>query len=95
MLQIVFAASGDWTSLDDLLDDLKFHLGHVDRKRIIDKKTGETFEYVKPKSISFASMDDTVFELFYERAMRELCEMAGGIEYLALRDEVLSQLATA
>lgn len=95
MLQIVFSASGDWTSLEDLLDDLKFHMGHVDRKQIIDKKTGETFEYVKPKSISFSSMDETVFELFYERAMRELCVMAGGIEYSDLRNEVLSQLATA
>jgi hypothetical protein len=56
----------------------------------------ETGEIVKvPGSISFAKMDQTKFEDFYERALKELCAMAGGIDHASLRNEVLSQLAAA
>ena len=51
-------------------------------------------EIVKvPKSISFASMDQTAFDEFYERALNELCVMGGGIESDALRQEVLMELS--
>ncbi len=74
---------------------MKYRLGHFDRHRIIDKETGETFEYVKLQSISFAAMDEIEFQRFYDRALYTLCEMAGGIEPGILQQEVLAQLAAA
>lgn len=95
LLNLVWSATGDWANVTELLDDLKFNLGHYERRRIVDRKTGEVFEYIKLKSISFAAMDELEFDAFYESALLELCAMAGGIEFEALRSEVLNQLAAA
>ncbi|MDP9090306.1 MAG: DUF1367 family protein [Pseudomonadota bacterium] len=91
LLNTVWAATGDWASVDDLLIELKFNLGIT--REVVIRKTGEVVKLVG--SISFASMDQQAFDLFYESAVRELCEMAGGIETDHLRQEVLQQLAAA
>lgn len=89
LLNTVWAATDSWPSPDDLLIELKVRLG-VTRDVVI-TSTGELVKVVG--SISFAKMDQGAFDLFYERALRELCEMAGGIEEGALRDAVLEQVA--
>lgn len=91
LVRTVWAATGDWASVEDLLIELKFRLGVI--REVALKGTGEIVKI--PGSISFAAMDEVEFSKFYDRAMRELCAMAGGIEYDALRDEVLQQLAAA
>jgi len=91
LLNLVWSASGQWASVDDLLIELKVRLGLT--KDVVIHKTGEVVKV--PNSISFASMDQTTFDDFYERALRELCAMAGGIDSAILRQEVLSELAYA
>jgi len=91
LLTVVWEASGDWSSPYGLLIELKVRLGHV--QEILLRDTGELVRV--PKSISFAQMDQTEFDTFYERALMELCAMAGGIEPEELRQEVLNKLAVA
>lgn len=91
LLNLVWASAGDWPSLEDLLIELKVRLGLF--REITIRDTGEVVKI--PGSISFAKMDQLKFEEFYERALKELCSMAGDIDHAALRNEVLNQLAAA
>lgn len=91
LLNLVWSASGEWQSIEDLLVELKVRLGLV--KEVVIRGTGEVVKV--PGSIAFASMDDLQFAVFFEQSMRELCEMAGGIQYEALRNEVLAQVSAA
>lgn len=88
LLQLVYESTELWPSVDELLIDLKFRLGHVDAVQL---SSGEVVKL--PKSISFAKMDDVEFSQFFDRSMRVLCEMAGGIEEDGLREAVLQELA--
>ena len=89
MLNVFWKAAGDWSSPYGVLIELKVRLGHV--QSVLIRETGEIVKV--PKSISFASMDQTAFDEFYERALNELCVMGGGIESDALRQEVLMELS--
>lgn len=89
LISIFWEAAGDWSSPYAVLIELKVRLGHVQEVKI--RETGEVVSV--PRSISFASMDQTQFEEFYEKALNELCVMAGGIEPAELRQAVLEQLA--
>lgn len=95
MISLVWAAAGEWPSVDDLLFDVKVQIGHVEKRQIVNRKTGETFNFISPKSIAFNKMDEDQFGEFYERALVALCELAGGIDADYLRQEVLQQLAAA
>ena len=89
LLNVFWKAAGDWSSPYGVLIELKVRLGHV--QSVLIRETGEIVKV--PKSISFASMDQTAFDEFYERALNELCVMGGGIESDALRQEVLMELS--
>lgn len=91
LLNTVWAATDAWPSPEDLNIELKIRLGIT--RDVIVRSTGEVVKIIG--SINFASMDQAAFDQFYNRALRELCQIAGGIEFEALRDEVLSQLAAA
>ena len=91
LLNTVWAGCGQWPTVDALLTDLKFRLRHTDDVMLV--STGEVVRI--PRSISFADMDQAEFGVFYERALAELAEMAGGITEDALRDAVLQQLGAA
>lgn len=91
LLNTVWECAGDWSSPYAILIELKVRLGHV--QKVVIRETGEIVSV--PKSISFAAMDQTEFDAFYEKALFELCKMAGGIEPAALREHVLQNLATA
>lgn len=95
LLNTVWSATGDWPTVEDLLIDVKVKIGHVEKRQLIDRKSGETFDYIVPNSIAFHKMDADQFSAFYERALVALCELAGNIEADTLRQEVLSQLAAA
>jgi hypothetical protein len=91
LLNVVWQAAGEWSSPYGLLIELKVRLGLV--QEVIIRSTGELVRV--PKSISFAQMDQVEFDIFYEQALNALCEMAGGIEPAALRDEVIAELSRA
>lgn len=89
LITTVWQAAGNWDSPEDLLIELKVRLGIV--RDVVIRSTGEIVKI--PGSISYAKMDQQQFGQFYERALIELCEMAGGIESDALRQAVLEELA--
>lgn len=91
LLNVFWQATGDWSSTYGVLIELKVRLGHV--QEVLLRDTGELVRV--PKSISFARMDQSEFDVFYERCIAELCKMGGGIEEEALRQEVLTELSRA
>lgn len=91
LLNVFWQATGDWSSPYGVLIELKVRLNHV--QEVLIRETGELVKV--PKSISFASMDQGEFEVFYDRCINELCIMGGGIEEDALRQEVLTELSRA
>lgn len=91
LLNTVWAAAGDWTTVDDLLIELKIKLGVT--TDVVIRESGEVVKIIG--SISFAAMDQLEFEKFYEKAIQALCLMAGGIDSDMLRQLVLQQLAAA
>lgn len=91
LLNTVWSVAGDWPSVDDLLIELKIKLGIT--RDVVIRESGEVVKVLG--SISFAAMDQLAFDLFYENALKALCEMAGGISEPSLRQEVLQQLAAA
>lgn len=95
MLHVVWQACGDWPSVDDLLTELKFRVGLVDRQRVVDRATGEVLaEIVKPQSISFAAMDEEAFRAFEDRCIKVICtDMVPGLDDAVLREEVMRAVA--
>jgi hypothetical protein len=87
MLQIVLQNQDHYRSIDDLLAVCKLRTGHVD---VIQTKHGE--ERV-PKSISFAKMDQTAFDAFYDRAVAWVAtEVIPGLQRADLDEEVAAEL---
>lgn len=95
LLQVVWQTCGDWQTVEQLLVELKFRVGHVDRQRVVDKSTGEVLaEIVLPRSIAFANLGEDEFHEFYERCVRVICEeMVPGLDDSVLREEVLRRVA--
>lgn len=91
LLNVVWAATDQWESVEDLLIELKVRLGVV--RDVVLRDTGEVFKVVG--SISFSNMDQAEFDAFFEKSLRLLAQMAGGIESETLRREVLNNLAEA
>jgi hypothetical protein len=95
MLGVVYATCGDWNSTEELLRELKFRVGLVDKQRIVDKASGEVIaEIVTPQSISFSAMSDDEFMEFVDRCIKVICEdMVPGLDDAVLREEVLRAVA--
>lgn len=91
LLNTVWAAAGDWQTVDDLLIELKLKLGLT--TDVVIRESGEVVKVLG--SISFAAMDQTTFDQFYEQAIQALCFMVGNMDPGVLRDEVLKNLAAA
>lgn len=91
LLTIVWQAAGEWATVEDLLTQLKLKLGLT--TDVVVRESGEVVKVLG--SISFASLDQAGFDLFYERSLKALCEIAGGIDSDMLRQEVLNHLAAA
>lgn len=73
MLRKVSDNSDNWGDEDDLLDDLKHAVGHVERRQNI--LTGETL--ARARSISFASMGQDAFNRFVNRCLFVLAQFLG------------------
>jgi hypothetical protein len=91
LLNLVWAATDQWESVEDLLIELKVRLGVV--RDVVLRESGEVVKVIG--SISFGSMDQAEFDAFFEKSLRLLAHMAGGIESDVLRREVLNNLAEA
>lgn len=90
LLNVVCDATDKWPTSQRLLLELKDVLGYVSQETL---STGRILDV--PRSISFARMDQIAFDAFYDRSLKTLCEMAGGIPEEGLRQAVLEELACA
>ncbi|MCB0446055.1 MAG: DUF1367 family protein [Gelidibacter sp.] len=73
-----------FSSTSDLLDELKMQLGYREMRTSL---TGK--EYYKPKSISFAKMDQSEFEKFYNDSIDLVCtHILPGVE----KQEIIEHL---
>ena len=87
MLKIILDNQEYYKSIDDLLDICKLRTGHF---RTVQTKDGDVRI---PKSISFASMDETAFADFYDRACGwVISEVIPGLQRGDLDEEVAAQL---
>ncbi len=68
LLNLVFGNQSRFHSLDELLDAIKCYVGHCRTMRMRDGT-----EYRIPKSISFAKMDQSAFDVFYNRVVDMIC----------------------
>lgn len=82
MLRKVIEATGRWETEDELLDALKFAVGHYQTVQTL----AGGFER-RPKSINFAAMDQTKFKRFVDRCVWAIAEHIG-IDAVALLNEV-------
>lgn len=82
MLRKVVDNSEQWASEDVLLDDLKLATGHCELRR--NALTGAAI--MAPRSINFASMDQTAFRRFFDRCCYVLAQ--AGIDIDQLMTEV-------
>lgn len=91
MLRVVYQSCGDWASERELLNELKFRTGYVDKQKIVDRETGEVMaEIVTPQSIAFHEMDDEEFRTFTDKCINVICtQMVPGLEDDVLREEIL------
>jgi len=90
LLNVVYKSCGNWKSVDHMLIELKFRLGMVELVTFANNTLIKV-----PASISFAKMDQAEFNKFYDRALVELCDMAGGIKEDELRNAIMEQIAAA
>ena len=88
MVRTVCDASGRWPSAEVLHDLVCIAIGHCDTYLMASGAL-----YYKPRTISFAGMDDSEFHAFFNRGLDALCELAGDIESTALREAVLGELS--
>ncbi len=87
MLGIILTNQEHYQTTDELLNVCKLRIGHVD---IVQTPQGEERW---PKSISFASMDETEFSAFYERAVDwVLQDVIPGLQRQRLDAEVEAEL---
>ena len=68
LIDVVFQAQSRFATKDDLLDALKVALGHYAVWRVGSR------EILRPKSISFAAMDQDAFQQFYDSAVKVIVE---------------------
>jgi len=89
MLRIILRNQTHYVSEKDILAVCKIHIGHCD---VIKSSTLGTLHI--PKSISFASMDDTAFGVFYDQACDwVLADVIPGLTRDHLDIEVENELA--
>lgn len=70
LLRVVLEHTDQFENTDQILHILKLRLGHFET--LIEPSTGKQF--LKPKSISFASMDEDDFSKFYNETVAVLLQ---------------------
>ena len=88
LLHLVMENTEKWSSMDELLDDLKMATGHVSIR--FDLIGGRPFAI--PKSISFAAMAQDEFRAWFDLAVDVLATKVLLIDSDALHREVLAMV---
>jgi len=89
LITTVWQATGQWDSPEDLLVELKVKLGIV--REVVIRRHRRSCQGTRLHQL--CAHDQGSFDQFFERALRELCLIAGGIDSDALREAVLEELA--
>lgn len=77
----------EYPTIETLLTELKIRTGHYDRRDLL--VDGKRYPVLTPKSISFANMDQTEFEAFFDRCCDHIAkDVLPGITREDLRREV-------
>jgi len=77
----------EYPTAEDLVTHLKIVTGHYDRCEIVFE--GKHYPVLTPKSISFAAMDQTAFDAFFDRCcIWILANVLPGVTREDLRDEL-------
>lgn len=85
LLSLIFENQTRYPTVEDLLDAIKVHIGHCSTITLKDGR-----EVYVPKSISFAAMDQTEFEQFWNRVVTVICEqIIPGMNRADLEREIL------
>lgn len=86
LLKIVYENQEAFPTMEELLSAIKLATGLFDTGKTVDG-----FPYARPKSISFASMDQTSFAEWYEKALDVIItKIIPGLDKESLREEVLA-----
>ena len=88
LLRKVVENTDRWPSEEALLDDLKLATGHVEKR--INLVTGEP--YIRPRSISYASLDQVRFNRWFKRAVFVLATEVLRVAPQELADEVMAMV---
>lgn len=89
LVSVIYENQTRYTSPETLLDAIKVHIGHCDVMKLSDGREVHT-----PKSISFASMDQIAFGLFWDRVVACVCrEIIPGLDRADLERELLDLVA--
>lgn len=89
LLSLVIGNQDHYQTAEQLLNGLKCATGHADEYPM---KNGQGVVMI-PRSISFASMDQTEFEQWYDRAIAVICKhVIPGLSQEDLKREVLDMI---
>ena len=84
LIHVVHAQQDLFATQEDLSDEIKIATGYCDMKTRADGTT-----WPKPRSISFAKMDQSAFDDFYAKCIRFICEhILPGVDDYNLRCEI-------
>lgn len=76
-----------WPTVEDLVTEFKLRTGHYDRRDI--EVEGRRYPVLTPRSISFAAMDATEFEAFFDRVCDHVArDILPGVSRADLREEL-------
>lgn len=89
MLQLVLANQEKYPTMTHLLTAVKIEAGWYEDAPI---EVGGKLVYL-PKSISFAKMDQSEFDLFYDSAIHAVCRLLPHLKAEDIRDEVIAYAA--
>lgn len=85
LLSLIYENQTRYQSIEELLDVVKVLTGHCN---VVTMRDGK--EVFVPKSIAFASMDQSAFEAFWEKVVKVVCEkILPGITKADLEREML------
>ncbi len=88
LMNLVAQNQDHYRDANEVCDAFKFAIGHYDEQRFV--IAGETYVHKRPRSISFAKMDQIGFADFYDRAIQFLItEVIPGLNREDLERELL------
>ena len=89
LLSLIHENQSRYPTVEDLLDAIKVHIGHCTTLKLKDGR-----EVYVPKSISFANMDQSAFEQFWDRIVDVVTtQIIPGLSRVDLERELMDLVA--